>query len=104
MSRKKHVNIAGKQYTIHRSNLDSVQAWGLCDAANTSIHISETLEETTKLPPEVIELHEILHAILFETGLSALLEDQIEESLVQGLALQLYNTGYRRTTRSKPLR
>ena len=104
MSRRKMVNIAGKQYTIQRSNLDSVQAWGLCDAANTSIHISETLEETTKLPSEVIELHEILHAILFETGLSSLLEDQIEEAVVQGVALQLYNTGYRRTTPKRPPR
>lgn len=104
MSRKKYVNIAGKQYTIQRGNLDAAQAWGLCDPANSQIHISESLEATTKLPIEVIELHEILHAVLFETGLTSLLEEQIEEALVQGVALQLHNAGYRRVTLKRPPR
>lgn len=104
MARKKavqsnEVTVAGRTYTIQRSSQEHIGSnWGICDSANQTIHILDTLEETTSLPPEVIELHEILHATLFETGLCALMPDKIEEAVVHGLALQLYRTGYRRAT------
>lgn len=93
------VTVAGRTYTIQRSSQDHIGSnWGICDSANQTIHILDTLEETTSLPSEVIELHEILHATLFETGLCALMPDKIEEAVVHGLALQLYRSGYRRIT------
>lgn len=94
MRRAGKVNIAGRKYTISRG--DTGDAWGLADAANGTISISETLEATTTLSPELIELHEVLHAILFETGLCVLVDDTIEEALVHGAAIQLFNAGYRR--------
>jgi nicotinamidase-related amidase len=91
----KTINIAGRDYTVHRTSIGD--NWGLCESATASIHISEDLEETTDLPAEVIELHEVIHACLFETGLCSLLEDRVEEAIVTGLALQLHRAGYRRS-------
>jgi hypothetical protein len=96
MKRTRKLTIAGRKYTLQRANLDAMQAWGYCDSANAKIFISETLEKDTTLPEAVVELHEVLHAILFETGLSNLMTDKTEESVVTGLALQLHNIGYRK--------
>lgn len=98
MARKKantkQVMVAGKVYTIRRESLEG--AYGYCESGRQTILIADNLEEVSNLSPEIVELHEILHAILFETGLSALVEDRVEEAIVTGLAIQLANTGYRR--------
>jgi hypothetical protein len=70
--------------------------FGLCDPCNAVITIADDLEEHTDMSPTLIELHEIIHAVLHETGLTCVLTDKTEEAITHGLAIQLHGLGYRR--------
>ncbi len=89
------LKICGRNYTIKRADIGD--NFGLCEPATGVISIDKTLEKHSNIPADLIELHEILHAILFETGLTSLLPENVEEAVVSGLATQLWSVGYRRT-------
>jgi hypothetical protein len=86
------LNICGRKYTVKRGDIPG--NFGLCDCNKATITIAEDLEVHTDIPPETILLHEIIHAVLYETGLTNALKDRIEESIVHALALQLSRIGY----------
>lgn len=85
------MNICGKDYTLRRE--DTIGNYGLCEPSKALITVSETLAPA--IPFEMIVLHEVLHAILHETGLTCLVKERSEEAIVHGLATQLHNLGYR---------
>jgi hypothetical protein len=70
--------------------------YGLCEPSRAMITIAHDLEAITDMPSELIELHEIIHAVLHETGLTCVLTDKTEEAVTHGLAIQLHGLGYRR--------
>lgn len=86
------LNICGRSYDVRRG--DTLDNLGLCDSNKATITISEHLELHTDIPPETILLHEVIHAVLYETGLTNTVKDRIEESIVHGLALGLSRVGY----------
>lgn len=88
------VKICGRSFTIKRADIGDDM--GLCEPAVGVITISKHLEAHSNISAELIELHEILHAILYETGLTSLLSEDIEEAVVSGLSTQLHAIGYRR--------
>ena len=65
------------------------------------ISIHTDLEKRSNIPADLIEFHEVIHAVLYETGLSFLLPENVEEAVVSGLSTQLYNLGY--TKKHTPL-
>jgi hypothetical protein len=69
----------------------------LCDPATAVITINNTLQNDSTIPEAVILLHEIMHAIFYETGMTAMLNERQEEGIVHCLAIQLHNAGYRRS-------
>lgn len=88
------LTICGRKYTIKRADIG--ENFGLCECATGVISIDKDLEKHSNIPAELIELHEIIHAILFETGLTSLFPENVEEAVVSGLAIQLHVIGYRR--------
>lgn len=86
------LNICGRKYTIRRGDIPG--NFGLCDSNKATITIAEDLELHTDIPPETIILHEVIHAVLYETGLTNTVKDRIEEAIVHGLALGLSRVGY----------
>lgn len=89
------VNICGRRYTIKKAAIPD--HYGLCDPATATITINNTLQDESTIPEDVIMLHEIIHAILYETGMTNLLPERHEEGLVHCLAIQLHNVGYRKS-------
>jgi hypothetical protein len=87
------LNICGRKYTVRRGDIPG--NFGLCDCNKATITIAEDLEVHTEIPPETILLHEVLHSVLYETGITNALKDRIEETIVHALALQLTRIGYR---------
>jgi hypothetical protein len=88
------LKICGRSYTVRRGSIPG--NFGLCDPCNAVITIADDLEEHTNMSPALIELHEIIHAVLHETGLTCVLTDKTEEAITHGLAIQLHGLGYRR--------
>ena len=88
------LKICGRSYTVRRGSIPG--NFGLCDPCNAVITIADDLEEHTDMSPTLIELHEIIHAVLHETGLTCVLADKTEEAITHGLAIQLHGLGYRR--------
>ena len=64
---------------------------GECDVEKREIVIDAECAN-----PGSVELHEIIHAILFESGHSARLEHDDEEAMVVALEHGLWLAGYRR--------
>jgi hypothetical protein len=88
------LKICGRSYTVRRGSIPG--NFGLCDPCNAVITIADDLEEHTNMSPALIELHEVIHAVLHETGLTCVLTDKTEEAITHGLAIQLHGLGYRR--------
>ena len=88
------LKICGRSYTVRRGSIPG--NFGLCDPCNATITIADDLEEHTDMSPTLIELHEIIHAVLHETGLTCVLTDKTEEAITHGLTIQLHGLGYRR--------
>lgn len=86
------LNICGRKYDVRRGDIPG--NFGLCDSNKATITIAEDLELHTDIPPETIILHEVIHAVLYETGLTNTVKDRIEEAIVHGLALGLSRVGY----------
>lgn len=74
------MNVGPNIYSVEAGDLSRLDRIGECDSVNSKITIQEGL------PPlrlrEVL-FHEMLHAIMFEYGISLGLEPKQEESLVQ---------------------
>lgn len=92
------INICGRPYKVRRGDIPG--NFGLCDCNKATITIAEDLEVHTEIPPETILLHEIMHAVLYETGVTNMVKSRAEETIVHALALQLSRIGY---TLTKPL-
>ena len=88
------LKICGRNYIIRRADIGD--NYGLCEPAVGVISIDKDLEKHSTIPYDLVELHEILHAVLFETGLTSLLPENVEEAVVSGIAAQLHAIGYRR--------
>lgn len=88
------MSICGKVYTLQRTDIPD--NYGLCEPSKALITVSETLAPEIKF--EHILLHEIMHAIMHETGLTCLLRKKVEEAIVHGLSANLHNLGYRLST------
>ncbi len=88
------INILGSEYTIkyltEKENQILYQCDGWCDSYKKEIIIEKTLfkdEIISKRGYEVLR-HEIIHAFIFESGLSANCEWAKNEELVDWIALQ----------------
>ena len=88
------INICGKDYTLVQGDIPGM--YGLCEPSKALITVSEILAPAIEY--EHILLHEIMHAILHETGLTCLMKDRVEEAIVHGLSSNLHNLGYRLST------
>jgi len=86
------LNICGRKYTVLRGDIPG--NLGLCECDKAAITIASDLEIHSSIPPETILLHEVLHAVLYETGLGHVLKGTVEEAVVHGLALGLSRVGY----------
>ena len=86
------LNICGRKYTVRRGDIPG--NFGLCDCNKATITIACDLEQHTEIPPETILLHEVMHAVLYETGITNILKEREEEAIVHALGLQLSRIGY----------
>jgi len=85
---KRSINILGTTYRITKQAL--LQEHGACIPEARQIILDQDLEE-----PGSVLLHEVLHAILWESGHSFRLDDRDEEALVRVLESGLWKAGYR---------
>ena len=86
------LNICGRKYTVLRGDIPG--NLGLCESDKAMITIAKDLEVHSTISPETILLHEVIHAVLYETGLTNIMKGRVEESIVHGLALGLSRVGY----------
>ena len=86
------LNICGRKYTVRRGDIPG--NLGLCESDKAVITIASDLEVHSNIPPETILLHEVLHSVLYETGLGHVMKGTVEEAVVHGLALGLSRVGY----------
>ena len=86
------LNICGRKYTIRRGDIPG--SLGLCESDKAVITIARDLEAHTTISSETILLHEVIHAVLYETGLTNIMKGKVEETIVHGLALGLSRVGY----------
>lgn len=75
MSRPKFARIAGQKYKV-RYDLDDPDAYGLTDSATNTIRIRENLPEDKMIR---VFMHELTHAVIFETPMSTRKRFDIEE-------------------------
>jgi hypothetical protein len=86
------LNICGRKYDVRRGDIPG--NLGLCESDKAVITIASDLEVHSNIPPETILLHEVCHAVLYETGLGHVMKGTVEEAVVHGLALGLSRVGY----------
>ncbi len=86
------LNICGRKYDVRRGDIPG--NLGLCESDKAVITIASDLEVHSNIPPETILLHEVIHAVLYETGLGHVMKGTVEEAVVHGLALGLSRVGY----------
>ncbi len=87
------VNILGQTYTVSISKLpDGLH--GQCDTEKYAITISENQDEVNI---KKTLLHEVVHAILHQTGWEYAIDDSkiSEEGIVRALEHGLWQAGYR---------
>ena len=85
------VSIMGRPYRVEYTKLKK-DLFGDCDSGKGLIRVNNKL--TARVAQETL-LHEVLHAILAESGLTQLLThvDGLEEAIVRGLERGLIGTG-----------
>jgi hypothetical protein len=86
------LKICGRSYTVRRGSIPG--SLGLCESDKAVITIADDLEVHSNIPAETILLHEVCHAVLYETGLGHVMKGTVEEAVVHGLALGLSRVGY----------
>lgn len=84
----KKIYIMGSVWTLHDTKktvyLDGVEVYGYCDYALKELHVAKNEEYFSTL------IHEMIHAILWESGLNnAKINNDIEEVLCEVLSRQL---------------
>lgn len=82
------ISILGQPYQIRRSDL--TEDHGFLDTDARVIHISRETSE-----PDRTLLHEVLHAILVESGQRWSIGEDHEEGVVRALESGLWQAGYR---------
>jgi len=75
MIKPKHIMIAGQKYRI-RYDLEDPDAYGMTDSATNTIMLRPNLPEDKLLR---IFMHEITHAVIFETPMSTRKRFDLEE-------------------------
>lgn len=94
------VMILGTEYEIEL--LDEIEGnlYGLTCSDEKTIKVKISDDSTTRRTV----LHEIVHAILFESGMTWLLESSpgLEEGIVRALEHGLWQAGYRRKNEKSP--
>jgi len=75
MNKPKFVRIAGQKYRI-RYDLEDPDAYGMTDSATNTIQIRANLPEDKMIR---IFMHELTHAVIFETTMSTRKRFDIEE-------------------------
>lgn len=85
------INIMGRTYRVEYTKLKK-SLFGDCDTAKAVIRINRDLDP--RVAYETI-VHEVIHAILAESGLSQLLQTQdgLEEAIVRALECGLIGAG-----------
>lgn len=76
----KTVQIHDVKYKVKVKKRLAYDRYGECHFNKREIHLSESAGEL-----ESTFLHEVLHAVLYETNLDKLIKDEDEERLVLGL-------------------
>lgn len=85
------VNIMGRVYRVEYSHDLKPKLFGDCDTGRGIIRINATMPKPTQ--HETLT-HEVIHAILYESGMSQLLTlDGLEEGLVRALERGLFTAG-----------
>lgn len=83
------LNIMGstwKLFTAKKLMLDDTEVLGYCDFKEREIHVVKDSEYEATL------IHEIIHAVLYEIGLTQGLDPNIEEILCDSISRQIYRT------------
>lgn len=90
MTMKTNIRIGDILYTVYIESIpDKEDSIGLCDNETDSIVISDDLSVVRK---HRVLAHELMHALLMESGASAFLDDEeLEEKLVTILESTFYN-------------
>lgn len=91
------INILGTEYTIHNQNRDENRIFrnndGYCDTSSKEIFIcifekeEDSLKDYKSYMNKVLR-HEIIHAFLFESGLSVNSDWAYNEEIVDWIAIQ----------------
>jgi hypothetical protein len=80
----KHIMILGYKFTVVLATDFDTETWGESDALARSIRVCAT-KNKTQAQVDMTLLHEVLHMILSVSGVSNLLNNQLEEGLVVSL-------------------
>lgn len=88
----REVNILGRTYKIRQKQMKD---YGLCDYDNKCILLKTGMSTTQR---EETILHEVLHAILYESGIGFKFDTSTEEAVVRALEHGLYQAGFKRIT------
>lgn len=91
------INILGTEYEIlykETEKMKKIDADGLCDPSSKKIYIADISEsgifEDPTVHQGIIVRHEVIHAMLHESGLSFNSEWATEEEMVDFFALQFH--------------
>lgn len=84
------VNVFGRVYKIEYVDLTEQGIWGEHDQDALTIRIQEGLPEETR---RSTILHEIIHAVFFETGLNKMVTRKLEESICMAVEHGVFRTG-----------
>jgi Zn-dependent peptidase ImmA (M78 family) len=90
MTKLEKVNVFGRVYPIVYEDLSSENIWG------DHLHDERMIRIDENLTPEnerATILHEVIHAILFESGLHSMLTRKLEETLCRSIENGLIGTG-----------
>jgi len=95
MERIDYISVLGHRLkVIHEPLAESDEVWGKFDSDTMTIHLCDSLTPDRR---ESVLLHEVIHAALFITGHSELMEERKEEALVLALEHALHLLYTRRT-------
>lgn len=83
------VVVFGKSCEISETDITSVDAYGLFHPDTFKIQIQKDLSSDLK---EIVELHELGHALLTRLGLVDVIDGNLQEIIVEGYANFLHET------------
>lgn len=89
MSLPKAINVLGRDYKIRRKRM---RDYGLCDFGPGIIWLRSGLKDEDA---HQTLLHEVIHAVLHESGAQFQFSDEVTESLVRAIEHGLWRAGFR---------